>query len=287
MSDLNEARRQNLNLVAGAPPTQLQGLPEVPPLQQVRAEAEFLPLIADDQAIRELYAKFGVKSADDLAETDCREFIRLANMSCEERAEVVASKRTVPRGPLDLRFRLLNNGFAPRPAEGKAIRLKGWQAANITSEAIDSWERGKHQSHRNTGVRTKHTPAFDIDIKEEAAAEAVEAMVRERFGGRGKLLVRIGMAPKRVRTESPFKKISRNLIAADGSAGQTAKQFSHDTSVELDAIEPDRIRAEESIEEHLPTGAVRSASASSGRRAKARRGWTAAVDVPTGVGFRR
>ena len=137
--------------------------------------------------------------------------------------QVRARAQTAPGGRHDLRLRLLNNGFAPLPAAGKAIYLEGWQAANITSEAIASWERGKHQSHRNTGIRTKHTPAFDIDIKHQAAAEAVEAMVREQFGGRGKLLVRIGAAPKRAllfRTESPFKKISRNLIAADGSAGQ-------------------------------------------------------------------
>jgi hypothetical protein len=221
MSDLNQA--QDEIVIADAPPTQPQGLPEAPTLQDVHGAEALLLMFQGDQAVHELYARFGVKCADDLAETGRREFIRLANISSEDRAEVVGSKRTAPLGRHDLRLRLLNNGFAPLPAAGKAIYLEGWQAANITSEAIASWERGKHQSHRNTGIRTKHTPAFDIDIKEQAAAEAVEAMVRERFGGRGKLLVRIGAAPKRAllfRTESPFKKISRNLIVADGSAGQ-------------------------------------------------------------------
>jgi Protein of unknown function (DUF3987)/Bifunctional DNA primase/polymerase, N-terminal len=137
--------------------------------------------------------------------------------------QVRARAETAPGGRHDLRLRLLNNGFAPLPAAGKAIYLDGWQAANITSEAIASWERGKHQLHRNTGIRTKHTPAFDIDIKHQAAAEAVEAMVREHFGARGRVLVRIGNPPKRALlfcTESPFKKISRSLIAADGGAGQ-------------------------------------------------------------------
>jgi hypothetical protein len=77
MSDLNQEQRRNQNLLTDAPPTQPQGVPEAPTLQQVRAEAELLPLIADVQAIRELYAHFGAKSADDLAETDWREFIRL------------------------------------------------------------------------------------------------------------------------------------------------------------------------------------------------------------------
>src|SRR5258705_8739437 len=96
MSDLNQAQHDNLNVIADAPPTQPQGFPEAPTLQQVRAEAELLPLIADDQAIRELYAHFGVKAADHLAESDWREFIRLTNMSCEERAAVVRRKRTAP-----------------------------------------------------------------------------------------------------------------------------------------------------------------------------------------------
>jgi Bifunctional DNA primase/polymerase, N-terminal len=133
----------------------------------------------------------------------------------------------------------------PLPAAGKAIYLEGWQTANITPEAIVSWERGRYQSYRNTGVRTKYTPAFDIDIKEQAAAEAVEAMVRDRFGGRGKVLLRIGMAPKRAllfRTESPFNKISRSLIAADGSAGQKFEFLGDGQQIVADGIHPDTKR---------------------------------------------
>jgi Bifunctional DNA primase/polymerase, N-terminal len=96
MSDLNEEQRQKLNFIADAPPTQPQGVPEAPTLQQVRDQAEFLPFVDDDQAIRDLYAHFGAKSVDDLAETDWGEFIRLAQMSCKGRAGVVGSKRTAP-----------------------------------------------------------------------------------------------------------------------------------------------------------------------------------------------
>jgi len=92
MSDLNQAQTQNLSVVDDAPPTQPQGLPEAPTLQDVQQAALFLP----DQAIRELYSYFGVESADDLAETDWREFIRLANMASEDRAGVVGSKRAAP-----------------------------------------------------------------------------------------------------------------------------------------------------------------------------------------------
>jgi hypothetical protein len=147
--------------------------------------------------------------------------------------------------PYDVRLRLLNNGFAPLPAAGKAILLKGWQAANVTPEAIQSWERGKHQSHRNTGIRTKDTPAFDIDIKHLAAAEAVEALVRERCRRQGKLLVRIGKAPKRAvlfRTDSPFTKIARSLTAPDGSAGQKLEFLGDGQQVIAHGIHPDTKR---------------------------------------------
>jgi hypothetical protein len=245
MSDLSQEQQENLNVIADAPPTQPQGFPEALTLQKVKHEAEILLLCFGHEAVRELYAHFGAESADDLAEADWRDFIRLANMSCEGRGEVRGSKRTVQRGPRDVRFRLLNNGFSPLPAAGKAIYLEGWQTMTITTEAIDSWERGRHQSHRNTGIRTKHTPAFDIDIKHQAAAEAVEAMVRQRFGGQGKLLVRIGMAPKRAllfHTETPFKKISRNLIAADGSAGQKFEFLGDGQQIVADGIHPDTKR---------------------------------------------
>jgi hypothetical protein len=92
MSDVTQAQRQNLNLIADAPPTQPQGLLEAPTLQQVRFEADFLSPVVGEQGVRELCAHFGAESADDLAETDWAEFIRLAKM----RAEVLGRKRTTP-----------------------------------------------------------------------------------------------------------------------------------------------------------------------------------------------
>jgi hypothetical protein len=98
MSDLNQAHWQNLSVVDDAPPTQPQGLPETPTLQNVHDAEKLLLLLESDQAVRELYSHFNVKSADDLAETDRREFIRLANMDSEDRAGVVGRKRTAPSG---------------------------------------------------------------------------------------------------------------------------------------------------------------------------------------------
>src|SRR5262245_18194499 len=92
MSDLNQTQRQNLSVVDDAPPTQPQSLPETPTLQDVQQAALFLP----DQAIRELYSYFGVKAADELAETDWREFIRLANMplqGCRQQENSTTAER--------------------------------------------------------------------------------------------------------------------------------------------------------------------------------------------------
>ena len=62
-------------------------------------------------------------------------------------------------------------------------------------------------------------PTIDIDIYNPEAAKAAEALVRERFERSGKVLVRVGNAPKCAipfRTDKPFKKITANLIAPEG-----------------------------------------------------------------------
>jgi AAA domain/Bifunctional DNA primase/polymerase, N-terminal len=114
MSDPNKAQ----DVVDDAPPTQPQGLPEAPTLQQVRFEADFLSLVVGEQGVRELCAHFGAESADDLAEADWREFIRLANMSDDDRDEVLGSKRTArPAIAVDL------NGNTALTMRDKAVAL--------------------------------------------------------------------------------------------------------------------------------------------------------------------
>ena len=70
---------------------------------------------------------------------------------------------------------------------------------------------------------TRLAPAIDIDLLDEAAAIAVEELARERFEEHGYFLVRIGRPPKRailLRTDEPFKKIMRELIAPNGTTGK-------------------------------------------------------------------
>ena len=95
--------------------------------------------------------------------------------------------------------------------------LAGWQhLANVTSSQIYMWARVWPDAV-NTGVLTATAPALDIDILNELAAIDAEELVRERFEGQGRVLVRIGKPPKRAipfRTEAPFPKITAALTRA-------------------------------------------------------------------------
>lgn len=118
----------------------------------------------------------------------------------------------------DLRLQLLNAGYTPVPCQGKKVHLLEWTTVAIDAAEIERWDEKQHWD--NTGIRTQHTPAFDIDITDEAAADAVEELVQKKFEDRGQILVRTGLAPKHAipfRTDQPFLKIIRDFIAPNGS----------------------------------------------------------------------
>ena len=61
----------------------------------------------------------------------------------------------------------------------------------------------------DTGVITKRTPFIDVDISDETAAREIEALIRRRYGSKGKVLRRVGRPPKFAvpfKTDVPFKK---------------------------------------------------------------------------------
>ena len=126
----------------------------------------------------------------------------------------------------DLRWSLRRAGFAPLPLEGKRPILREWEKRLLVSlEEIMSWERF-FPAAVNTGVLTKLSPAIDIDIMHPEAAEAVEALARDRFCEHGAFLVRIGKAPKKAilfRGEQPFKKITANCRRR--AAASTGSRF--------------------------------------------------------------
>ena len=124
---------------------------------------------------------------------------------------------------LEIRLGLREAGFSPLPVNGKRPVQDRWQTGLGSSHGeIQSWDRNFPHA-KNTGILTATVPALDIDIFNEEAAEAVELLVRERFGDDGTILVRFGQPPKRLipfLTDRPFPKIQYNLIAANGTEGE-------------------------------------------------------------------
>src|SRR5262245_39076556 len=118
-----------------------------------------------------------------------------------------------------LRLKLRRGGYHPLPVEGKAPPMKGWQDKfDTTADEIRLWTKTWHLAG-NTGILAKFTPGNDIDIVDEPAAEAVEALAREHFEEHGDILVRTGLPPKRLsplRTDEPFPKLSRVFVAPNG-----------------------------------------------------------------------
>jgi RecA-family ATPase len=140
------------------------------------------------------------------------------------------------------RLKILANGYAPLPAEGKRPPLKEWQKkSNTNPDEIALWEK-LFEYAGNTSVLTAFTPTLDIDITNPEAAEAVEALARERFEQRGYVLTRIGRSPKRAipfRTNEPFKKIAVNVVAPNGDTGQKIELLADGQQVVVDGKHPD------------------------------------------------
>ena len=118
--------------------------------------------------------------------------------------------------PLDSRLSMLANGYEPIPVSGKRPLIDQWQSREINEEVVRGWS----DMGPNTGMRTARTPVFDIDILDDEAAQVVQDLILERLGDKGANLVRVGLLPKRAiptRTETPFPKITRALLAPDGT----------------------------------------------------------------------
>jgi hypothetical protein len=137
------------------------------------------------------------------------------------------------------RLMLRRTGFAAIPVNGKAPVMNGWQnKLNTTVEEIEQWERDFPHA-TNTGMLTRNTPTLDIDILNKEAAVAIENLVGQRFNG---YLLRIGRPPKRAipfRTETPFSKITANLVARDGPSGQKLEFLCDGQQVVLFGTHPD------------------------------------------------
>jgi hypothetical protein len=116
----------------------------------------------------------------------------------------------------DRRFRYVKAGYEVIPCLGKSPVLPNWPTASIDIDAAAAWST-IYPDAVNTGVRTRRTPAVDIDIHDDAMAAQIETALRARFPQQ-ELLVRIGQWPKRLvpfRCEVPFKKMLVRFKAPD------------------------------------------------------------------------
>jgi hypothetical protein len=129
--------------------------------------------------------------------------------------------------PTEARTKLLNQGYQPIPTVGKMPTLPGWNKRGPTSAGdIEVWS--KLYANTNTGVLCATEPCLDIDIEDPDAAEAVEALVRERFEEHGTICVRFGRSPRRAiffKTAKPFKHAERKFTAPNGDTKQKVEML--------------------------------------------------------------
>jgi RecA-family ATPase len=144
--------------------------------------------------------------------------------------------------PEAVRLRLRELGHSPIPVNGKRPLISGWQKLGGISAEDLSRLTAEKPDHTNTGALTALMPVLDIDIKDPAAADAAERLVHDRFSDTGKILVRVGMAPKRAipfQTAKPYDKIAVNLVAPNGDASQKIELLCAGQQVVVNGIHPD------------------------------------------------
>ena len=69
----------------------------------------------------------------------------------------------------------------------------------------------------STGIRTRHTPGFDVDVRDQDVADQVEQALLKMVPS-GTILKRVGLPPKRLipfRCTTPFKKIAATFKVSD------------------------------------------------------------------------
>jgi len=87
-----------------------------------------------------------------------------------------------------------SNGYpiVPTVHREKYPRINNWQDKNFNNQVPNK------NSNDGMGIKTKNTPVIDMDVKHEKAARLVEIEIRKllKKKGKGKILKRIGLAPK-------------------------------------------------------------------------------------------
>jgi putative DNA primase/helicase len=144
--------------------------------------------------------------------------------------------------PRQVRLRLHDARYSPIPVKGKIPEGEAWQTKDTTNPAEIALCETVWPYGLNTGCLTRILPVFDVDVLDEAAAEAAEALIRERLGERGRLTVRIGKSPKRaipLRTDTPFKKIKIKFETPKDAPEQAIEVLCDGQQFVVHGIHPD------------------------------------------------
>jgi hypothetical protein len=134
---------------------------------------------------------------------------------------------------LELRLRLLGQGYEPIPTIGKEIFITGWRTGEITEDRV-ARETRMYADHANTGLRTGRLVGIDIDLidPEQAALiqELTEAVIGvtplRRRGSKGAMLCYrntdppIGKVKLIDRTIVQGKRKGKTLVEIFGDGGQ-------------------------------------------------------------------
>jgi Family of unknown function (DUF5906)/Bifunctional DNA primase/polymerase, N-terminal len=120
---------------------------------------------------------------------------------------------------VDVRLAMWRNGYLPIPCNGKVPAGKEWQKRTDTNEEeIRLWDK-VFEYDSNSGCLTRNTPTLDVDITDSEASRAVFLRIKELLKDHGKMLCRVGSAPKfaiTFRTDAPFKKVSAPVTSPAG-----------------------------------------------------------------------
>jgi hypothetical protein len=117
------------------------------------------------------------------------------------------------------RIRYVKLGYEPIPVLSGSKRpvLDNWSEIPINLETASAWADDR-PGELSTGIRTRYTPGFDIDILDPDVADQVQQALLNMLPKHCTILVRVGLPPKRLipfRCATAFKKISATFKASD------------------------------------------------------------------------
>jgi putative DNA primase/helicase len=138
------------------------------------------------------------------------------------------------------RIHYVKAGYEAIPCLGKRPVLTNWPTAPIDIDTPPCW-KVRYPNATNTGIRTKHTPAVDIDVHDAEMAEQIEHELRAFFPQQP-LLVRFGLPPKRLipfRCETPFTKIMIQFTAPDAETIHKVEVLGDGQQFIADGVHPD------------------------------------------------